>query len=100
MWMVNPFLPSEERFRRRFMSAALASGVVLALVMLTSPGIDLALAVALQDACVGHERADGWCGGVLINVPRQFFMSLYVLGCITGGLLAVAALLARKRWTA
>ena len=100
MWMVNPFLPSEERFRRRFMSAALASGVVLAGVMLSSPGIDLTLAAALQDACVGHERADGWCGGAAVNVPRQFFMSLYVLGCVAGGLLAAAALVARKRWTA
>ena len=100
MLIVNPFLPSEERFRRRFMSASIASGIVLALVMVTSPGIDRALAAALLDACTGREQADGWCGGPVINVPRQFFMSLYVLGCVAGGLLAMAALVARKRWTA
>ncbi len=100
MSLVDPLLPEEVRFRRRFMTAALATGAVLAFVMLANPGIDLMLSEALQNFCAGSERARGWCAGWAVDLPRQFFVSLYVIGCAVAGVLVALAVSMRKRWLA
>lgn len=98
MSLADPSLPEEVRFRRRFMVATLATGALLAFVMLAHPGIDLMLSEALLSLCAGADRPRGWCAGWAMDVPRQFFVSLYVIGCVAAGLLVARAVSMRKRW--
>jgi len=97
MWLVDPFLASEVRFRRAFLLSTLALGALLAVVLLSYPSIDLTMSRALKAGC-GNTR--GWCTGWLVEGLRQLLISLFMMGCGAAALLGVAAIYWRKHWTA
>lgn len=97
MWLVDPFLASEVRFRRAFFLSALALGALLAVVMLSNPSIDLMLARALKAGCAETGK---WCTGWFVEAPRRLLIALFVMGCVAASLLGMAAVCWRKHWTA
>lgn len=96
MWLVDPLLPGEVSFRRRFMITTLVAGCVLSLIMLSHPHIDLELAAVMQKFCSPRDEDAAWCAGWLIELPRRMFMVLFIAGCIAAALLAGMAIHGRK----
>lgn len=97
MWLVDPFLASEVRFRRAFLLSILVLGALLAVVMLSNPSIDLMAARALKAGCAGTGK---WCTGWSVEGPRRLLIALFMMGCIAASLLGMAAIYWRKHWTA
>ena len=72
----------EVTFRRNFLLAALASGLVLCGLFSIFPGIDIAVSSALRSACGGDDRHSGWCHeNGLLMVPRYLAIAFTVLTC-------------------
>ena len=97
MWLVDPFLASEVRFRRAFFLSTVALGVLLALIMLSNPSIDLMAARALRAGCADTGK---WCTGWYVEGPRRLLIALFMAGCAAASMLGMAAIYWRKHWTA
>jgi len=79
MRMVDPYLPSETRFRRRFLIATAALATILGAVLVSWPEIDLALSRALQ-VCPGAPTSAPWCeSDAMVATLRKAFMVMTVV---------------------
>jgi lipid A 4'-phosphatase len=79
MLMVDPYLPEEARFRRRFLIATGALAAVLGIVLVSWPEIDLALSKAMQ-VCPGARSCAPWCeSDPGVAILRKAFMAMTVL---------------------
>jgi lipid A 4'-phosphatase len=79
MRMVDPYLPAEMRFRRRFLMATAALAAVLGILLVSWPEIDLALSRAVQ-LCPGAPNNAPWCeADPTVAGLRSAFMLLTVV---------------------
>jgi lipid A 4'-phosphatase len=79
MLMVDPYLPEEARFRRRFLIATGALAAVLGIVLVSWPEIDLTLSKAMQ-VCPGARSYAPWCeSDPGVAMLRKAFMAMSVL---------------------
>jgi lipid A 4'-phosphatase len=79
MWMVDPYLPAETRFRRHFLMATVALAAVLGIVLVSWSEIDLMLSRAMQ-VCPGARSYAPWCeSDAGVATLRKVFMCLSVL---------------------
>lgn len=83
---------SDTEVRRYILTAATASLLVLAVLFEAFPNLDLAVSLAVKNACAGSARFGGWCheNGVL-SIPRGIAMALPVAVVLLAVVLAIRA---------
>lgn len=86
--------PEETQFRRGFLIAGLAFGVLAAVLLVRFPEIDLWFSYFLRSICA-QASADGWCETPPVAALRSFFIFLFWSACLAS-VLAFAIAAARK----
>ncbi|HRO49112.1 MAG TPA: phosphatase PAP2 family protein [Hyphomicrobium sp.] len=84
MSSVDPFGPSETRFRREFAIGATGIAAVLAVLFVAQPDLDLAISSVARDACAvspASPRA-AWCMTYAVDLARHAFMAIFILSAI------------------
>lgn len=96
----DPYAPEEIKFRREFLIAAAALAVPLAVLLVTNPGIDLAISQAARDACAVEPAKPGgpWCPTSAVALARKAFMGVFLLIAIAAVVTTVRVVAAQRRW--
>ncbi|WP_295556230.1 phosphatase PAP2 family protein [uncultured Hyphomicrobium sp.] len=96
---IDPYAPHEIKFRREFLVGAALLSVPLAVLMVSNPGIDLAISNAFQQACAIPPIAKGapWCPTDAVAMTRKIFMGVFLLVVFATLIVSIRTFLAGRK---
>lgn len=97
---VDPFTPEETKFRREFLIGAALLAVPLAVVLVSNPGIDIAISSAAREACPVGVANPGrpWCPTTAIDLARRAFQMIFLLLALATVVMTIRIVLAERKW--
>ncbi|MGE0022310.1 MAG: phosphatase PAP2 family protein [Hyphomicrobium sp.] len=98
MAAVDPYSPEEMRFRREFLIGAALLAIPLAALMVSSPGIDLAISAFAKGACTAPMSGNRWCATWSVSLARNIFLAIFVLVSLVTLVATVRIVRAKGRW--
>jgi len=98
MAAVDPYSLEERQFRREFLIGAGLLAIPLAALMVSSPGIDLAISAFAKSACSAPMHGNRWCATWTVSLARNIFLAAFVLVTLATLVATVRIVKTKRRW--